>query len=390
MANNETVPADMMEWNEEQQVLRREVSRLGKALSEDHIEWDQRAEFPWQKWQLIRQSGVLCLPFPVDHGGLDQDLCTTMYVLEELGYVCEDGGLNLAVATHMVSVGIPLSRFGTPEQKARFLPRICDGESICAHAITEPDSGSDAFSMVTLAVLHGDHYVLNGSKTFISNGPLADFFAVYAMTDRSRGTLGGATVFLVERGTPGFEIDQPIRKMGLRTVPLCELRFANCEVPADHVIGKEGMGFPILDYVMKWEILCAFVIAVGEMQRRLEKCIEYAKTRKQFGQAIGGFQSIANKIVDMKIGVDTSRELLYRAASRIQRKHNATLDIAIAKLVTSEYNIASALNAIQIFGAKGYMVEYGIEKDLRNAIAGTIYSGTSEIQRNRIARMLGI
>src|SRR5918992_2493047 len=168
----------MMDWTEEQQDLRRAVSRLGKALSEDHIEWDQRSEFPWQKWQLIRESGVIRLPFPADYGGRDQDLCTTMYVLEELGYSCEDGGLNFSVATHMSSVGVPVSRFGTPEQKARFLPRVCDGESPCAHAITEPESGSDAFSMRSCAVPRGDNYVLNGRKTFISNGPIADLFVV--------------------------------------------------------------------------------------------------------------------------------------------------------------------------------------------------------------------
>lgn len=380
----------MTDWTEEQQRLRRAAASFGKALSEDHIEWDQRAEFPWYKWQLIRDSGVIRLPFPADHGGHDQDLCTTMYVLEELGYRCEDGGLNFTVASHMNSVGIPLTRFGTREQKARFLRRICEGDSLCAHAITEPDSGSDAFSMLTSAVPHGDNYVLNGRKTFITNGPIADLFVVYAMTDKTRGALGGATAFLLERGAPGFTIGPPIGKMGLRTSPLGDLVFQDCEVPTDQVLGKVGMGYPILDYVMKREILCCFIISVGEMQRRLERCIEYAKTRKQFGQSIGGFQSIANRIVDMKIGVVTSRELLYRAARRIQRKENATIDIAMAKLVASECNVASAMNAVHIFGGKGYMVENGIEKELRNSIAGTIYSGTSEMQRNKIAKMLGM
>jgi alkylation response protein AidB-like acyl-CoA dehydrogenase len=380
----------MTEWTEEQQSLRREIARLGQVLSEEHIEWDQQSEFPWQKWELIRRSGIISLPFPVEYGGRSQDLRTTMYVLEGLGHSCEDGGLNLAVATHIVSVGVPLLRFGTSEQKDRYLPRICHGERLCAHAITEADSGSDAFSMRTVALPRGDRFVLNGRKTFITNGPVADLFAVYAMTDRDRGALGGATAFLLERGTPGFKIGQPLRKMGLRTAPLCELAFEDCEIPASHVIGKVGMGYPILDYVMKREILCCFIVAVGEMQRRLEKCIEYAKTRKQYGQAIGKFQSVANKIVDMKIGVATSREWLYHAARQIQHHRNATIDLAIAKLVTSESNVASALAAIQIFGGKGYMVDHGIEKDLRNAVAGTIYSGTSEIQRNRIARMLGL
>lgn len=380
----------MTEWTEEQQSLRQIISNLGNALSEDHIEWDQQSAFPWPKWALIRQSGVISLPFPTVYGGRNQDLRTTMYVLEELGYRCEDSGLNLAVATHMASVGIPLLRFGTSQQKDHYLPRVCQGERLCAHAITEPDSGSDAFSMRTVAVSRGDHFVLNGTKTFITNGPVADLFVVYAMTDRKRGALGGATAFLLERDTPGFKVGPPMQKMGLRTVPLCELSFENCEIPASHVIGKIGMGYPILDYVMKWEILCCFIVSVGEMQRRLEKCIAYAKTRKQYGQAIGKFQSVAHKIVDMKIGVATSREWLYRAASRIQCKENATIDLAIAKLVASESNVASALNAVQIFGGKGYMVGYGIEKTLRDSVAGTIYSGTSEIQRNRIAKMLGL
>ncbi len=380
----------MIEWTKEQQALRAAVTRVTGSLSEDHLESDESSEFPWQKWELIRQSNVIRLPFPSDYGGLDQDLSTTMYALEELGYGCEDGGLNLAVATDIVSVGVPLARFGSAEQKARYLGPICEGQSLCAHAITEPHGGSDAFSMATTAVRRGDKYVLNGRKTYISNSSIADLFAIYAITDKTRGTLGGASVFLVERDTPGFTVGPPIRTMGLRTTPLCELLFEDCEVAEKQIVGNPGMGFSILDYVMKWEVLCSFIIAVGEMQRRLEKCIAYAKTRKAFGSTIGRFQSIANKIVSMKIDVDTSRNWLYRTANRVQSKQNVTVDLAIAKLITSERNVASALNAIQIFGGYGYTVDCGIEKDLRNSVAGTIYSGTSEIQRDRIAKMLGL
>lgn len=379
-----------MDEQKEQQDFRKTLSDLGSALSEDHIDWDQRGEFPWHKWQMIRDSGILGLPFPREMGGSDQDLTTTMKIVEALGYHCEDAGLNMAVSTQIVSTGIPLLRFGTAEQKQRYLPRICSGEMICAHAITEPGGGSDAFGMATTAQACGDRYILNGRKTFITNGPIADLFVVYAMTNRNLGALGGGSVFLIERGTPGFRTGAPIPKMGLRTLQLSELEFDNCELAADSLIGKIGLGFPILEYVMKWEILCGFVINVGEMQRRLEKCIEYAKKRKQFGQSIGSFQAIAHKIVDMQIGVTTSREQLYRTADKIRRKENATIDLAIAKLITSEANVQSALNAVQIFGGKGYLVEYGIEKELRNSIAGTIYSGTSEIQRNKIASMLGI
>lgn len=366
------------------------ISDLGNALSEDHIGWDQRCEFPWHKWQMIRESGILGLPFPAEYGGSDLDLVDTMKVLEALGYRCADSGLNMAVSTQIVSTGIPLQRFGNQQQKQNYLPRVCSGESICAHAITEPSGGSDAFNMRTLATAQGQKYILNGHKTLISNGPIADLFMIYAMTGRNQGALGGGTVFLVEKGIPGFSTGEPIPKMGLRTLQLCELIFEDCEIQAENMIAKKGLGFPILEYVMKWEILCGFAISVGEMQRRLEKCIDYAKSRKQFGHSIGSFQSIANRIVDMQVGVKTSREILYRTATKIQRKENATIDLAIAKLVTSEANVESALNAVQIFGGKGYMVEHGMEKELRNSIAGTIYSGTSEIQRNKIASMLGI
>jgi alkylation response protein AidB-like acyl-CoA dehydrogenase len=363
----------MLTWSEQQRDLRRGVSRWAEALSADHVAWDERAEFPWCKWSSIRESGILRTPFPAAYGGLEQDLCTTMYVLEELGHGCEDGGLSFAVTTHMVSAGVPLMRFGTEEQRARFLPSVADGSRICGHAVRD-----------------GNEYVLEGQKTFISNGPIGELFVVYAMTDRRAGALGGATALLVPSDTRGFSAGPPQKKMGLRTAPLCDLVFDRCRVPASHVIGREGLGFPILEHVMKWEILCSFIVSIGEMQRRLEKCVQYAKTRTQFGQTIGSFQSVANKLVEMRMGVDVSRAWLYRTAEKVQRNENTTIDVAIAKLLASEHAIASAMHAVQIFGGYGYMTEYGLEKDLRNSVAGAIYSGTSDIQRNRIAKMMGL
>lgn len=379
----------MIQWNEHQRTLRDGLARWHDALSTDHIELDREGNFPWAKWELIRRSGVLRLPFHEEWGGLGQDLLTTMYVLEGLGLGCRDGGLNFSVTTHIVSTGVPIQRFGAGELKQRYLPRICDGTAIGAHAITEPGSGSDAMSMRTVAVADGDGFVLSGSKAFVSNGPVADLFVVYARTNPKLGAWG-VTAFLVERGTPGFSVGKPIDKMGLKTSPLCELFFDECRIPARNVIGKLGLGFSILDYVMKWEILCSFIINVGEMQHRLERCIEYAKTRKQFNRPIGSFQSISNKIVDMTISVETARTWLYLTAVRFLTNENVTVDIAIAKLLASEGNVASATHAIQIFGGNGYMTEYGLEKELRNAVAGTIYSGTSEVQRDRIAKMMGL
>jgi alkylation response protein AidB-like acyl-CoA dehydrogenase len=231
--------------------------------------------------------------------------------------------------------------------------------------------------------------VLNGSKAFVSNGPLADVFVVYARTGK-QGSPAALSTFLVDRDTPGLTVGRPVSKMGLRTSPLSELFFDDCRVPAGNMVGSKGAGFLIMDHVMKWEILCSFVINLGEMQHRLERCVEYARTRTQFGRPIAAYQSVSNKIVEMKIGVETSRKWLYDTGRKLQAGENVTTDIAISKLITSEANVESALAAVQVFGGYGYTAEYGLEKDLRNSVAGTIYSGTSDIQRQRIATMIGL
>ncbi|MBN3929219.1 acyl-CoA dehydrogenase family protein [Streptomyces verrucosisporus] len=379
----------MTVWNDEQRELRAAAERLGPALGEGHVERDAAGEFAAGAWRLLRETGLLGLPFGTEWGGLGQSLPTTMYVLEGLGNTCRDGGLSFSASTHMVSTGVPVQRFGSAELKRRFLPRVCDGSLIGAHAITEPEGGSDVMSMRTTAVRDGDEYVLNGSKAFVTNGPVADVFVVYARTGR-KGSPAALTAFLVESGTPGLSVGRPISKMGLRTSPLSELFLDDCRVPAANVVGSPGAGFLILDHVMRWEILCSFVINLGEMQHRLERCVEYARTRTQFGQPIGSYQSVANKIVEMTMAVETSRKWLYDTADKLHAGENATVDIAISKLVTSESNVSTALAAVQVFGGYGYTTEYGLEKDLRNAVAGTIYSGTSEIQRQRIATMIGL
>jgi len=379
----------VIEWNADQVALRAGLARWHDALSAGHIEQDEQGTFSWDKWKLIRQSGILSLPFDERWGGLGQDLLTTMYVLEGLGEGCRDGGLSFSVTTSMASTGIPLERFGSAELKDRYLPRICSGEAIGAHAITEAEGGSDALHMRTRATRDGDHFVLRGSKTFVSNGPIADLFVIYARTHPDGGPLG-VTAFVVERDTPGLEIGTPLKKMGLRTSPLSELFFDECRIPAAQVVGRVGGGFLVLDHVMKREILFTFIVNVGEMQHRLDRCLDYARTRTQFGKPIGSYQSVANKMVDMKIRLETARKWLYDTAERLTGGANVTVDIAIAKLLTSESNVASSLAAVQIFGGHGYMAEYGLEKDVRNAVAGTIYSGTTEIQYNRIASMLGL
>ncbi|MFD5428937.1 acyl-CoA dehydrogenase family protein [Streptomyces sp. NPDC127084] len=378
----------MIKWTPEQRALRDDLRRWHPKLGADHLRNDRAGVFPADTWESVSASGILRVPFEERWGGLEKDLLSTMCVLEDLGHGCRDGGLNFSVSTQMVSVGIPVQRFGSDDLKSRVLPGICSGAVLGAHAITEPEGGSDAMHMHTTATADGDAYVLNGRKAFISNGPVADVIVVYART----GEPGpfGLTAFVVERGTPGLTVHPANEKMGLRSSPYCELSFDDCRVPAGHVIGKQGIGFTVMDYVLKWEILSSFSISLGEMRHRLDKVTEFAAARRQFGQSIGSFQSVSNKIVEMKIGVETSRKWLHDTAQKFTEGESVTTDLAITKLVVSENNLASALAAVQIFGARGYTSEYGIEGDLRNAVGGTIYSGTSEVQRQRIAKMLDL
>jgi alkylation response protein AidB-like acyl-CoA dehydrogenase len=379
----------VINWTAEQRALGDRITAWSTDLSEGHVEWDKRAEFPWEKWKIVQQTDILRAPFGEEWGGLNKCLLATMYALERLGYSSRDAGLNFSISTQIVSVGIPLQKFGSPTLKDRYLPNLLSGELIGAHAITEPDHGSDVTNIRTTAVKDGDHYVINGSKTFITNGPIADLFMLYVRTG-TEGSPMGISVFLVERDAPGLMVGPPIEKMGLKTSPLSELAFETLRVPATNMVGVHGAGFLVLDYVMKWEILLSFSVTLGEMQHRLERCVAYAKERKQFGQAIGKFQSISHKIADMAIAVECTRKWLYDTAEKVASNTDATMDVAAAKIVASEANVATALSALQIFGGSGYMTKPGIEKDLRNALAGTIYSGTSEIQRNRVASMLGL
>lgn len=379
----------MIEWTPDQVELREGIAQWCEALSAGHIEQDETCEFSWDKWKLVQRSGITSLPFDERYGGLGQDLVTTMAVLEALGEGNRDGGLSFSVTTTMASTGVPLNDFGSAELKERHLTRICSGEAIGAHAITESEGGSDALRMRTTAKRDGDWFVLNGAKTFVSNGPVADLFVVYACTRPGGGPLG-ITAFLVERDTPGLRVGGPIKKMGLRTSPLSELFLDDVRVPAGNVIGRVGGGFLVLDHVMQREILFSFVVNAGEMRHRLQRCLDYAKERNAFGKPIGSYQSIANKIVDMVIRLETSRKWLYDTGRKLAAGQNVTTEIAIAKLLTSESNLSTSLAAVQIFGGHGYMSEFGLEKDVRSAVAGTIYSGTNEIQYNRIASMLGL
>lgn len=379
----------MIEWKEEQKDLRNTIREWQPSLCEKYSGESSEDIFK-KKWGIVQQMGVLSLPIETVYGGLEQDVLTTMYILETFGNICDDEGLSFTVSSHIVSTCIPIQRFANDKQKSHYLPDLCSGEKIGAHAITETESGSDAWDMNTTAVKNEDGYLLNGSKTFTSNGPIADTFIVYARTNSKAGILGGFTAFIIDKSTPGFTIGSPIKKMGLNSSPICDLYFDDCQLTDDNILGKPGQGFSIFTYVMKWEVLISFIINVGEMERLLAKCVDYSKSRKQGGQSISKYQAISHKIADMKISLETARTMLYKAGYVFNNGGNVTTDLAIAKVVTSENFVKSSLDAIQIFGGYGYMQESGIEKYLRSSVASKIYSGTSEIQRNTIALMLGL
>jgi alkylation response protein AidB-like acyl-CoA dehydrogenase len=377
------------EWTDEQKSLRKSLNQHFDALNEGYLDDDAADRFNREKWQLLRDAGVIRIPFAPEWGGLGHDVLTLVYALENLGYGCRDTGLLFALATQVVSAAIPLQKFGSDDLKERYLSRLIDGEIISAHAISEPNAGSDATAMITTATEDGDEYILDGKKIWITSGPLADIITVYAKTSTESGA-AGITAFLVPVDTPGFNVGEPIEKLGLNTCPFCELEFRDCRVPRENMLGKPGAGFFILEHVMNYEILCIFMMMAGEMQERMERCIKWAKSRQAFGQSIGSNQYVAGKIVDMKIGLENSRKHLYDTARRFARGRNVTTEISMAKLITSEANLASSLAAIQIFGARGYTREYGLEKGLRDAVGAPIYSGTNETQRVRIASMLGL
>lgn len=360
-----------------------------RELDQDLGKRDDAGEFSLPAWRACAQFGIQGLPIPVELGGGGADILTTVLVMEALGYGCHDNGLIFSLNAQMWSLELPLVKFGTPAQQQAYLPGLVSGDLIGVHAMTEPDSGSDAFSMRTRAERHGEHYVLNGTKLYITNAPVADVVLVFA-AHPGKSRLTGVSAFLVRKGTPGFTVTRSLEKMGLRTSPMGEVVLTDCAVPAGNRLGPEGAGMAIFNSAMEWERSCILASAIGAMQRQLEACVSYARVRKQFGQAIGKFQGVADKVADMYLRLQAARLLIYQAAWLGQQGGTAIAEAAAAKLFTSEAWVQSSLDAVQVHGAYGYMKESGIERDLRDAIASTIYSGTSEIQRVILARLLGL
>lgn len=359
------------------------------ALSGDLRERDRDETFDRALWQECAQFGVLGMPIPEQFGGVGLGLSELIAVMEGLGYATRDQGLLFSLNAHLWTNSLPILRYGTPVQREKYLPGLCNGTLIGANGASEPDAGSDIFAMRTRAERRGDNYVLNGTKMFVTNAPVCDLIVAYATIDPALGAMG-VTGFIVERDRPGVSIGRRLEKMGLRTSPMAEIIFEDCAIPVDNRLGREGRGVEVFEYSMEWERGCILASCLGSMRRQLEDCIAHARSRKQFGKSISKFQAVASRLVDMKVRLDTCRPMVYRLGWLKDQNRPAMLEAAVAKLYVSDCLVKSSLDAIQIFGGYGYMTEQQVERDLRDAVGSTLYSGTSEIQRNIIASQLGL
>ncbi len=376
--------------DEEQRALQRSIVEFATAqLGHELQRADHEALFSREDWQSCAKVGLLGIPVPVEHGGLGAPAITAAAAMEGLGYACADNGLIFSLNAHMWACEMPIVHFGSDEQKQRWLPGLCDGSLIAAHGITEPESGSDAFALRTTARKVADGWVLNGSKTFVTNAPDSDLFVVFATTDRSLG-FAGLCAFVLERESPGLQVGPPLPKMGLRTSHLGELFFGDCHLPDDALLGEPGGGMAIFNSSMRWERSLILAASVGTMRRQLERCVAYARERTQFGAPVGSFQAISHKLADMRLRLQTSHLMLYRMAALLDAGAATDLDASMTKLHLSEALVQSSLDSLQIHGGTGYVTETGIEREVRDALASRIYSGTSEMQRNVIARHLGL
>lgn len=373
---------------EEQLQLRADVVAFAETLNEGVSERDQSGQFPYNMWKRCAEFGLLTMANPSEEGKAS-DLVSAAVAMEALGYGCRDNGLTYALATHLWTVQHPIGVYGSEEQRQRFLPAMASGELIGAHAITEPEAGSDHTAVTTLAIPTEGGYVLTGTKRYITFAPIADVALVLATIDPDKGRWG-LTSFLVDLNSPGVEQSPATEKMGLRSVPMGEIELDGCFVPESDRLGPEGAGAALASASLGRERALIVATTVGALERILEDSIAYAQDRKQFGTPIGRFQSVSNRMVQMKLDLELARLLLYKVVWMIQAGEDVTLEGALLKLHMSESFLAASLDAIRIHGGAGYLVETGLERELRDAVGGVIYAGTSDIQRVVIARMLGL
>lgn len=342
--------------------------------------------FSTAMWREIADFGLLGLTVGEEYGGMGESYTTAAVAFEALGYGCKNNGLTFVVNNHIWVSQNLIYLYGSDRLKDKYIPAMVTGRKIGAMAITEAEYGSDAMGMSSYALEREDGFLLNGSKMFISNGPIADVFVVFAVTKNDAAKK--ITAFVVEKEFVGVSVSPDIEKMGLNACPTSELILSNVFVPKENVLGKIDNGGNILTQAIEWERCFEFVPHIGAMQRVMEECLAYVNARKQFGKKIGEYQAVSHKIADMQVGIELSRQLMYKITYLKDKKRCAYMETSIFKLFVSERYIKTCTDAMQIFGAYGYTKEYGLEREVRDALACSIYSGTNEIQKNTIFNIL--
>ncbi|HEY9774650.1 MAG TPA: acyl-CoA dehydrogenase [Planktothrix sp.] len=373
---------------DEHQAIREAIRDFAqKNIAPKAAEVDRNARFPEETMKELGKLGYLSLPIAEEYGGGGQDYRAYAIAVEEIGRAC--GSTGLSYAAH-VSLGTnPIYLFGTKEQKEKWLPKLCSGEHIGCWALTEPGTGSDAAAQKTTAKLQGDHWVLNGTKQFITNATHADIAIIMAMTDQSKGRKG-ISCFVVEKDTPGFSVSKVEKKMGMRGSPTASLTFEDCKIPKENILGEVGEGYKQALQTLEGGRISIGSLALGIAQAAFDSALSYAKQREAFGQPIGKFQFIQGYLADMSTQISAARLLMYHAAWLKDNHKRVTLEGSQAKLFASEIASRVCNLCIQIHGGYGYIEDFPAERFLRDAKLCEIGEGTSEIQRLVIARQLGL
>lgn len=373
------------EMHEELQTMYREFAQ--EQVKPLAAEIDKTERFPEETVAAMAEMGLLGIPFPEEYGGAGMDNLSYAQCVEELSKVCASTGVIVSAHTSLGST--PIYLFGTEEQKKKYLVPLASGQKLGAFGLTEPGAGTDASGQKTTAVLEGDHYVLNGSKVFITNAGPADIYIVMAMTDKTKGN-HGISAFIVEKGFPGFSIGKHEEKMGIRASSTCELIFENCIVPKENLLGEEGKGFKIAMMTLDGGRIGIAAQALGIAQGAIDVTKEYVKTRVQFGKPLSSFQNTQFEMAEMQAMVDASRLLVYRAACAKDNHEPYSHLAAMAKLVASETASDVTRRCVQLFGGYGYTRDYPAERMMRDAKITEIYEGTSEVQKMVISSWMGV
>ncbi|MBQ1820433.1 MAG: acyl-CoA dehydrogenase [Clostridia bacterium] len=368
------------------------VRKMVREFAENEVkpiaaEIDEEERFPMETVEKMAKLGMMGIYFPKEYGGAGGDVLSYAITVEELAKVC--GTTAVIVSAHTSLCCAPIFENGTEEQKRKYLPDLLSGRKIGAFGLTEPNAGTDASGQQTTAVLVGDHYVLNGSKCFITNGSVADTFVVFAMTDAKLGNRG-ISAFIVEKGFPGFSQGKHEKKMGIRGSSTCDLIFEDCIVPKENLLGKEGAGFKIAMATLDGGRIGIAAQALGIGEGAIDEAIKYTKERVQFKKRISSFQNTQFQLADMHTRMQAAQFLVYNAALKKQAHERCSMEAAMAKLFAAEAASDVTRRAVQLFGGYGYTREYPVERMMRDAKITEIYEGTSEVQRMVIAANLGV